>query len=644
MGDSRNTARLGTGWFGGPRKVRRSGMSRRRRHELRPAPESLEGRTLLSLGLDPTWGFGGLAQLNLPQNTATASYSESIGSIAMQNQQVVESLTLTTNPFSSGGSQPSTDQMLVTRLNTGGFVDGTFGTGGTTAIPMTTGGATYNMTADDIAVQSSGTIDVLGYATPTTASLTANPKLTSALVVAQLTPTGALDSSFGTSGVALVTFGANSSINFGSPKIAIAPNGKIDIATTVSTTTTTSGGSSTTQSFGVARLNSNGSLDTTFNGTGLQTVTFPKSVSFPTATSIDATTSALTVLPSGGVVVVGYTQPGSSSPSSPNLSVAITDTAVAQLTPGGQLDPTFNGTGLLTFNFNLGGSASGDIPSAVALEGTSIVIVGTSGQPFTVTTNSNGNRGFTPNVNELTVARLNPNGTFDTTFNGTGKYLLSLSQSGTTFNTAGKTVVARPSGDLVIGGTAREQNGGQSYYNYGGGPRGGLLISLTPSGTLDPAFGNGGAAIIPNNVDNTLLQQSDGKFVFVTGNNVGRTTAPPPVVVSTNVITVGKGKRARAVGLTITFNTPANTMLANNANAYVVLPMRGRRPIRIRKRGGVSYDPTTDTLTLRFVGRVRAMPGFRVLVRPSGIIGAAGYVLFDGQPMPIIVRPSATTS
>ena len=55
----------------GPRP---SAMLRRGRRRLRPMAEDLEGRTLLSVGLDPTYGFGGVAELGLPPNTATTTY------------------------------------------------------------------------------------------------------------------------------------------------------------------------------------------------------------------------------------------------------------------------------------------------------------------------------------------------------------------------------------------------------------------------------------------------------------------------------------------------------------------------------------------------------------------------------------------
>src|SRR6185437_1500669 len=70
--------------FPGPRA-----SLRRRSRTLRPMAEGLEERALLSVGLDPTYGFGGVALLNVPQNTATTENFESINSIANQGGKVV---------------------------------------------------------------------------------------------------------------------------------------------------------------------------------------------------------------------------------------------------------------------------------------------------------------------------------------------------------------------------------------------------------------------------------------------------------------------------------------------------------------------------------------------------------------------------
>lgn len=617
MGNAGNLARLGMGWFGGRRTASRSGLARRRRYEMRPMPESLEGRTLLSVGLDPTWGWGGGAAPFLPPDTATTSYRSSVDSIAMQNGQVVGLSTLTTTVTGSGGSSTSTSNLVVTRLTTSGAVDGTFGTGGTAVIPLTGGGVAYTTDSSntgDIAVQSNGNIDVLATVTPT------GGNVSNEMMVVQLTANGAIDPSFGTSGFQFISFGTSTTPqSVSGTALAIGPNGKIDA---LGGTTDSNGD----QVFAVVQLTSNGMLDTSFNGTGKATVNFQLAGTTP-GNEMDSP-SGIVVQSNGSVVVVG----SASMPPS-TTGPTLTQAAVARLTAAGALDPSFNGTGKLTYTYNLGGN-SDDSASYVALDGSFIAIGGTTSQQSTSTTTPTA-----PLPAYTTVTMLNSNGTFDTGFNGSGKFLLTYSQNGVAFDTAGSaSIVPMKDGSLLVGGYFSQQTSNS-------GPSGALLAHVTSSGALDPLYGTNGVALIePVGLSGRLLLQSDGKVIFQNYNDIIRTTAPPPNVVASGLVMVGKGKRARVMGVTIQFNTAVNMMLASNPNAYSVLPLKGRRPIKVRKKGGVVSDPTTNTLTLRFVGRVQAGKGLRVIVNPGGIIGADGAVLFNGQPVPILVTAPLTTS
>ena len=91
---------------------------------------------------------------------------------------------------------------------------------------------------------------------------------------------------------------------------------------------------------------------------------------------------------------------------------------------------------------------------------------------------------------DLTVTRLNTNGTFDTSFNGTGKFFLPLERreaSTTALRAADITVM--PDGTLLVGGAA-----GPAWTS----PNDGLLADLTPSGTSQCRLRherNGGAGV-----------------------------------------------------------------------------------------------------------------------------------------------------
>ena len=319
--------------------------------------------------------------------------------------------------------------MNVWRLNTNGTLDTSFGSSGMQTIPTSSGGVTYTFdTAADIAVQSGGSIDVLAFVIPT------SPAGPEEFLVAQLTSNGALDTSFGTSGIELFNFGATFSAGGDSHGLALGPDGKIVVATTLFSTATSS------DVFGIARLNTNGTLDTTFNTTGLVTLA---PFNAPATPATDDMANAVVVQPDSKIVVVGQADLPDVAAGTP------ADIAVARLNANGTLDTSFNSTGLLTFSYNLGG-ASSDSGNAVALAGTQIVIAGTSSQLFASPSNSS--------VQAATVTRLNPNGTFDTSFNGSGKFMLSLSQAGITFNSDASAITTLSNGSLLVGGTAFEQN------------------------------------------------------------------------------------------------------------------------------------------------------------------------------------------
>jgi uncharacterized delta-60 repeat protein len=293
---------------------------------------------------------------------------------------------------------------------------------------------------------------------------------------------------------------------------------------------------------------------------------------------------------------------------------------MARLKANGTLDTSFNGTGMLAFNEALGGSNSIDSGNAVALQGTQIVIAGTT-QIVPPSSSS-------PTVEDLTVTRLNANGSFDSSFNGSGKYLLSLNQGGIAFNTSASAVTVLSDGSLLVGGGANPQNSNSSA-------AGGLLMHMTSAGSLDTAYGTSGVALLPASDDGRLLVQTDGKVLFLSGNEVARTTAPAPQVASTTIVTTGTGKKASATGVSLTFNTAINPALASNVKVYVVRAGKGKKLFKIKK---LAYNPANYTLTITFA-KTPVGKGFQVLIAPGGIVGVDGEVLNNNT---IIVAPSTT--
>src|SRR5207247_301788 len=109
--------------------------------------------------------------------------------------------------------------------------------------------------------------------------------------------------------------------------VAVQPDGKIVVA----------GGTrdaSSNDAFALARYNADGSLDTSFNGTGKVT----------TAIGSDDFADGVALQPDGKIVAAGYSYDGGSS----------YDFALARYNADGSLDTSFNGTGTLTTPFGPG--------------------------------------------------------------------------------------------------------------------------------------------------------------------------------------------------------------------------------------------------------------------------------------------------
>jgi uncharacterized delta-60 repeat protein len=318
------------------------------------------------------------------------------------------------------------------------------------------------------------------------------------------------------------------------------------------------------------------------------------------------------------IVVAGSADTGASSS---GLGGHVTEAAVARLNVNGTLDTSFNNTGKLVYTYAFGGSSS-DTANAVAIQGTNIVIAGTATRLFTT--------GATHLSSlELTVTRLTSNGSFDTSFNGTGKFGLSLNQGGIPFSTSASALDVLPDGSLLIGGDASEQN------SFNGND--GILAELTNAGTLDPAFAAGGVAILPAYVSGRMFLQTDGKVVFGSSNGIARTTAPTPAAATTTIITTRTGKKAAASGVTITFNTGVNPNLLTNSSLYQIRSVKGKKLIKLKKRGGVSYNAATQTLTLNCAGKTAVGSGFQVVVTTGGIVGVDGQIL---PATPIVITPT----
>ncbi len=563
---------------------------RRRKRTSRPFAESLETRSLLSVGLDPSFGFGGLANLNLA-GTATSQPSFSTDSIALQNGQIV-----------SAGSESdylsATAVVAVARLTTGGAFDTSFASTGIETIPNNVV-AGFTLNSDPagvrIAVQSNRQLLVLTTATAGT---------TTGFAVIRLNANGGLDASFGNhSGIELFSFGPDWTVGEASG-LVIGSDGTIVMAGTVTST------SLVNVQFGIARLNANGQLDTSFNAGG----TTPGTQELSFGATEDASPVAVAVNSSNNIVVVGNVTPLSARPSHvSNIGLALLDSH-----GNGQADtlPGFNGN-------------NDDTATALTLQGSQIVIAGYSVATFAPSVLLN-------DVDSLFVSRLNPDATFDSTFNGTGKFTLPLDITGIASTSLANAIAVLPDGSLLVGGESGPT------YSY---PSSGLLLNLNPNGTLNTSYGTNGMAILPSYVSNgPLLVQNDGKIVFISSDGIGRTTPPAPLVFPSPVlITKGTGSKTKVSGVTIFFNTSVNPGMASNIKIYRVhIGTKGRRNIKLRN---ATYDGANNSVSLQFRKPAKLnKKGYRIIFMAStGIVGSGSQLLNGGSAFAIYVPPTATS-
>ena len=266
-------------------------------------------------------------------------------------------------------SDGSTCGVAVLRYNPNGSLDTSFNGRGY-RIDNYGNGADASYRA--VALQSDGKIIVGGYLWNFTNKNTD-------FTISRYTIAGALDTSFNGTGKKSVAFAAGWDDDLAG--IAIQPaDGKIIVAGYTCD-------SGTHCNFALARLKPNGSLDTSFNGTGKQTTDFGGG---------GAEANSIALQSNGKIVLAGYKEteitPGDFS----------SNFALARYTTNGSLDTGFGGTGKKVLDFS--GKHIDNSVNSVSIAPTTgkIVICGNSNHDFA-------------------LARLTTAGTFDTTFNGTGK-------------------------------------------------------------------------------------------------------------------------------------------------------------------------------------------------------------------------------
>ncbi|MGD9646608.1 MAG: PKD domain-containing protein, partial [Pirellulales bacterium] len=382
------------------------------------------------------WGDGSAVQnvsgLSGTQVSHTYSYFETTN------------ITVTATDQNGGVSGQATQSVIVRGPTTTAGFDPTFGNGGTGWLTTDFVGSTTNGAAA-VAVQADGRI--------VTAGLSHNGSNYD-FAVARYNTDGSLDTTFDGDGRLSTDVRG---LNDEAYAVAIQADGKILVA-----------GYSQAGSFydfAVVRYNTNGSLDTSFGVGG-------KAIAVVGA--LDEIAYSLALQSDGKILVAGIVANGSNN-----------DVAVVRLNSNGTIDTTFDGDGFVTQG--LGTSHDG---AKVVLEQSDgkIVVVGHS------TSGSNV---------DFALLRYNANGSLDTTFDGDGIVTTAIGSS----DEYAVTAKLQPDGKIVVAG-----------HTYVGAQTDFALARYNSNGSLDSSFADDGIATTDfygsTDVAQSLVIQSDGKIVL----------------------------------------------------------------------------------------------------------------------------------
>jgi uncharacterized delta-60 repeat protein len=285
-------------------------------------------------------------------------------------------------------------EIALARYNADGTADLGFGVSGTGRMKPVVGLTNSLSTrANGVALQPDGKIVIVGTALPTTTRYT--------FALLRYNSDGILDDGFGTGGVVFIDFGTNS---YGQD-VVVQPDGRIAVS-----------GHQSGKAL-LARCNADGSLDTSFGGSGK--VTTGSSGSYAMISC-----HGLALQGDGRIVMAGQSYSN--------------DFALMRHNANGTPDSSFSNTtvpGLV----NTGVGTAQDLAYDVAVQGDGRIVA--AGYSY------NADTGF----NDFTIVRYQTSGVPDTSFKSTGKVLGGFLGG----NAEGRAMVIAPDGSILAAGYAR---------------------------------------------------------------------------------------------------------------------------------------------------------------------------------------------
>ncbi len=332
-----------------------------------------------------------------------------------------------------------------------GSLDYSFGVNGKTTIQFPKLPAPV-VTSPDVAIQSDGKYVLSAF----DFSLSSNPDF----LIARINLNGSLDTSFGGDGRIYQDIPTTFDPTNVAEAVALQPDGKILVGGF--------GPGIDRNTFAITRHLPDGSLDLSFDGDGIVTTAFGNA---------DPQILDLMVQSDGKIIALGHT----------TLNIGQTGErgmTLARYNTDGSLDTTFDGDGKIITNALGGQIAEG----AIQPDG-KIVVAG---------------RGFVSGTMNIAVVRFNTDGSFDTSFDSDGV----VNQLLPTFTSSEAIALElQPDGKILIIGTRLTSSSNSTLFRY------------NPDGSLDTTFGGGdGIAPVYNVFDEsvsaiTLAVQPNGRIL-----------------------------------------------------------------------------------------------------------------------------------
>lgn len=322
-------------------------------------------------------------------------------------------------------SSTYTYDVALVRLNADGSLDTSFGTGG--RVIYDSGGSSADR-ATGIVRQTDGSLVIAG-------NTDRNGEYDA--LFARFTPDGAPDTTFGTNGSVTLTFGPGSTetvtalVRLSDDTLVAAGEGP---------------GGSGQQTMAAFRLTKDGQPDTTFSDDGLVIVNFGQSY---------ATARAAVLQTDGKLVLAGYYYPSGQA------------VALARLNTDGSLDTDFGSGGTATPD--LGAAWNGHWANGVVVQADGSIVVAGGLQPADFNL-----------AHDLYLARLQADGTLDTTFGNQGVAIADFGSPDQLSNASANALLLQTDGRLVAGGTLASGTAAIfARFDATGGGSGGVLSFAT---------------------------------------------------------------------------------------------------------------------------------------------------------------------